>query len=126
MTGNMWRMYILINYCGQRATGNFFNTRSIINAAMFELSFVTLPILFVLLKVLQLRNPLIASALAFGFVMLLWKIFEPRIKKNIDFEYCEHYYESLRKGMRVLYFILTILILIASFLFMVFSIKVIF
>ena len=126
MISNIWRTYVLINYCGQRATGNFFNKRSIINAAMFELSFLTAPILFVLLKSIQVRDPLLASALAFGFVILLWKMFESRIENNIDFEYCEAYYRSLRKSVRILYFILTVLILTLTFLFMIFSTKLIY
>lgn len=126
MIDRIWKWYVLVNYCGQRATGSFFTERSIINTIMFEISFVTSGVPFGLMKVIGVRTPWVGALLAFGYVMLLWKVFESKIKKNIDFKACEQYYMSLGKGSRILSFITTLLLLSLAFLFMFFSIKLIF
>jgi hypothetical protein len=126
MVDSFWKFYTLINYCGQRATGSFFAQRAVINVIMFEFSFVTSGVPFALMKMFEVRDPAIGAVVAFGYVIILWRILEAKVKRNIDFEFCERYYLSLTKVRKLLSFVTTILLLILTFLFMFLSIKVIF
>ncbi len=125
MINRIWNFYVLVNYTGQRVTGSFFTEKSVINAIMFEISFVASVIPFALIRVFEVRNPWIGAIISFIYVMLLWVFFKSRIKKNIDFGSCEGYYLSLGREMKVIYFITTIMLLILTFLFMIISIKLI-
>jgi hypothetical protein len=125
MINKIWKQYVLINYCGQRANGSFFTKRSVINIIMFEFSFITSAIPFGVMLAFGIPNPLVGYILAFIYVMILWDFFEPKVKKNINFEYCECYYVLLNRGMRTYYFIVMILLLMITFSFMIYSIKLI-
>jgi len=65
MINKILKIFILINYCGQRATGSFFTKQSVVNILMFELSFITLPITFMIIFFLGIRNQLIVSITSF-------------------------------------------------------------
>lgn len=117
---------MLVNYCGQRATGSFFSERSIMNTIIFEISFITSGIPFGILKLIGVRTPWVGAIIAFGYVMFLWKALEAGIMRNIDFKACEQYYLSVGRVFRILSLITIFLLLFISFLFMIFSISMFF
>jgi len=126
MIDKIWSLYLRVNYCGQKVTGPFFNERAIVNAVMFEFSFVTSCIPFLVISMIGIRNPFVGASVAFMYVLLLWRWGERRLWDKIDFEKLEEYYGSLAKWKRILCFPLALIIFILSFLFMLLTIKVVF
>ncbi len=126
MINRLWEWYVLINYCGQRTTGSFFMEKSVINTIMFEISFAISGILFGIIKMIGIRNPWIGAILAFGYVLIIWKMFEPKVKNKINFKELEKRYLSMRKEMRVFSLFATILLLGITFFLMFFYIILIF
>lgn len=125
MLDKIWKQYVLINYCGQRASGSFFNKRSVVNIFIFEFSFITSAMPIGVFLAFGYRNPWIGAIIASTYVLILWEKLEFRIRKNIDFENCELYLISLTKGMRIFFFILMILLFMSTFSFFIYSMKLI-
>lgn len=126
MIEKTFNFFVLINYCAQRSTGSYFNRQSVINVIMFELSFITSAIPFAIISGFKIYRPWIGVIITIGFVFLLWRLFELKLRKSIDFEYLEERYLSIGKNRRLFYFSLSFTMYVVTFLFMLFLIKVIF
>lgn len=126
MIDKIWKPYLLINYCGQRVTGSFFNERAVVNTIMFEFSFVTSGIPFFMISMFGIRVPFVGALVAFVYVLLLWWWGESRLRNKIDFEKLEGRYLTMGRGKRILCFPLALFIFFLSFSFMLLMIKVVF
>ena len=126
MIKKIWQSYLLINYCGQRVSGTFFNKNLIVNTIMFELSFVLFFIPLTIIAEIGIKNIYLASIICFSYVMILWWYGEKKVSNLIDYNGLEVQYKSMNKHARILCLPIAILILIFSVIFMLFMIVLVF
>jgi len=125
MITKLIELYLIINYSGQKI-GNPWNVKQgLINIILMEISFLISGIFMGFYALFGFRSLHIILILLLLLILLIWKYGERRIKTEIDFVRLESVHTRLKKSTRIIYFIISLLLIFFCVFSMFYLIKLV-
>lgn len=117
------RLYLEVNYSGQKI-GNPWNVQEgLVNVILMKLTIVFSGVFIGLILLIGVRSKLLLLLALLVFVLSIWKVFKRKLESKIDFYKLELSYTRLNRKIRIIYFMISIMLLICSVFLMVYLIK---
>ena len=124
MKNNLIKRFLEIHYFGQKIGRIYFVNKGTVSIIFAEVFFISLGLFGGIMIAIGIRSPLITTILAVTPAYIIANIIEKKLLNRIDFEILELSYQKSSRIKRILYFVLSVLMLISSLALMLLIIKI--
>ena len=124
MKNNLINRFLEIHYFGQKIGRIYFVNKGTVRIIFSEIFFILGGLFLGIIIVIGIRGPLIAAIMAVTPAYIIANIIEKKLLNRIDFKLLELSYKKSSRIKRILYFVLSVLMLISSLALMLLIIKI--